>query len=372
MIWQGRRMPARDAIREAGFDPDFTLGAKDASALINGSTVSLGIAALALHDAQNLLKAADITLCLSLEAMRGERAAFDPRLHQARPHPGQAAVARNALRITEGSLRCSEEARLVVFPEENRAPGVRPPPRVQDVYSLRCAPQVHGPVREALAYVAGVIGREINSATDNPLIFEDGETLRSISGGHFHGQYIAQVMDILSIALADLGSICERRLARLIDPTLSYGLPRNLLAGKQGLNTGYATVQCSMSALVMENRTLSMPASVDSIPGKSNAEDHVSNSTWAARKAREIVANVESIVAGEMLLAAQALTLVEPIAKDHPIGKGSAAALAAVRARIAPALDGDRWYAAEMEEARRIIIEGALIDAVERAIGPLE
>ncbi len=158
-----------------------------------------------------------------------------------------------------------------------------------------------------------IIGTEINSATDNPLIFDDGEGgYVSISGGHFHGQYVAQAMDLLAIAMADLGSISERRLARLIDPTMSYGLPRNLLAGKRGLNTGFATVQCSMSALVMENRGLAMPGSVDSIPGKSNAEDHVSNSTWCGRKARTIVENAEQIVAGELLMAAQALSLVEP------------------------------------------------------------
>ena len=158
---------------------------------------------------------------------------------------------------------------------------------MQDVYSLRCTPQVHGPAVEAVEYVERIIGTEINSATDNPLIFDDGAGgYVSISGGHFHGQYVAQAMDLLAIAMADLGAISERRLARLIDPTMSYGLPRNLLAGKRGLNTGFATVQCSMSALVMENRGLATPGSVDSIPGKSNAEDHVSNSTWCGRKAR--------------------------------------------------------------------------------------
>src|SRR5918995_1540638 len=198
MIYQGRVMPARDAIRLAGFDPDFELGAKDASALINGSTTSLALGALATFDARRLLKQADIAMCLSLEAMRGELAAFDPRVHKARPHPGQARVARNLLRILEGTKRCS--------------------------------------------------------ATDNPLIFDDARGgYVSISGGHFHGQYMAQAMDFLGIAMADLGTISERRLARLVDPTMSYGLPRNLLAGKRGLNTGFATVQCSMSALVMEN-----------------------------------------------------------------------------------------------------------------------
>jgi histidine ammonia-lyase len=373
MLFEGRRMPAREALQRAGLAPDFPLEAKDASALINGSTVSLALGVLALEDATALLKHADIALGLTLECLRAETAAFDPRLHAARPHQGQAASARNVLRLLEGSRRCTEAARLTVFPEESRAAGVAPPPRVQDVYSLRCAPQVHGPVREALAYIGGIIGTEINAATDNPLIFDDGEGgYACISGGHFHGQYVAQAMDLLAIAVTDLGSISERRLFRLIDPTLSYGLPRNLLAGKKGLNTGFATVQCTLSALVMENRTLSMPGSVDSIPGKSNAEDHVSNSTWCGRKARTIVENAEQIVAGEMLMAAQALTLVADLAKDHPLGKGTQAALDAIREVIPPALDGDRWYHTEMVDALALLRSGAVVKAVEAAVGPLE
>ncbi|WP_210495768.1 HAL/PAL/TAL family ammonia-lyase [Microvirga antarctica] len=373
MVYKGRRLPAREAIAKAGFDPDFELGAKDASALINGSTASLALGALATADARRLLKQADIAMCLSLEAMRGELAAFDPRLHRARPHHGQLRIARNLLRILEGSTRCSQAARDVIFPDEVRQPGAKASPRVQDVYSLRCTPQVHGPAVEALEYVERIISTEMNSATDNPLIFDDGKGgYESISGGHFHGQYVAQAMDILAIAMTDLGSISERRLARLVDPTMSYGLPRNLLAGKRGLNTGFATVQCSMSALVMENRGLSMPGSVDSIPGKSNAEDHVSNSTWCGRKARTIVENVEQIVACELLMAAQALSLVAPIAKDYAIGKGSQAAFDAIRAVIQPALDGDRWYATEMAQALDLVRSGAVVTAVEDAVGTLE
>ncbi len=373
MFYGGRIMPAREAIALAGFDPDFELGAKDASALINGSTTSLALAALAAHDARRLLKQADIAMCLSLEAMRGELAAFDPRVHKARPHPGQARVARNLLRILDGTKRCSQAARDVVFPDEPRQPGQPASPRVQDVYSLRCTPQVHGPVVEAMEYVERIVGTEMNSATDNPLIFDDGRGgYVSISGGHFHGQYMAQAMDFLAVAMADLGTISERRLARLVDPTMSYGLPRNLLAGKRGLNTGFATVQCSMSALVMENRSLATPGSVDSIPGKSNAEDHISNSTWCGRKARTIVENVEQIVAGELLMAAQALTLVEPIARDYPLGRGSQAAMDAIRAAIPPALEGDRWYATEMRQALDLVRSGAVVEAVESAVGTLE
>ncbi|MCZ0737873.1 HAL/PAL/TAL family ammonia-lyase [Phreatobacter sp. AB_2022a] len=373
IVYKGKRMAAPAAIAKAGLAADFPMGAKDASALINGSTVSLALGVLASHDARRLLKAADVALALSLEAMRGELAAFDPRVHAARPHEGQARVARNVLRLTEGSRRCSQAARDVVFPDETRAAGQPAAPRVQDVYSLRCAPQVHGPARQAVGYVDGILSTEINSATDNPLIFDDGKGgYVSISGGHFHGQYVAQAMDVLAIAVADLASISERRLARLIDPTMSYGLPRNLLAGKRGLNTGFATVQCSLSALVMENRHLAAPGSVDSIPGKSNAEDHVSNSTWCGRKARTVVENAEQIIAGEILMATQALSLVEGLAKDHPIGKGTAAALDAVRAVIAPALDGDRWYATEMLQALELVRSGAVVAAVEQAIGGLE
>ena len=373
IVFRGKRMPAPEAIAKAGLAPEFTMGAKDASALINGSTASLALGVLAVHDARRLLKQADIALCLSLEAMRGELDAFDSRLHRARPHPGQGRVARNVLRITDGTKRCGQAARDLVFPDEPRRPGEPAPPRVQDVYSLRCAPQVHGPAVEAIEYADRIFATEINSATDNPLIFEDGQGgYLSISGGHFHGQYMAQALDFLGIAVADLGAICERRLARLIDPTMSYGLPRNLLAGKRGLNTGYATVQCSMSALVMESRGLATPGSVDSIPGKSNAEDHISNSTWCGRKARIIFENVEQIVAGELLMAAQALTLVEPLAGDHPLGKGSRAAIEAIRAVIPPALDGDRWYATEMRQALDLVRSGAVVEAVESAIGALE
>ncbi|TCR68795.1 aromatic amino acid ammonia-lyase [Bosea sp. BK604] len=372
-IYKGKRMKARDALAKAGLTPEFALGAKDASALINGSTVSLALGVLASEDAKRLVKAADVAMALSLEAMRGELAAFDPRVHAARPHPGQGLVARNILKITEGSKRCSASARETIYPDEiGRTAGKPPAPRVQDVYSLRCTPQVHGPAREALDYVSRIIATETNSATDNPLIFAEGGGYTVISGGHFHGQYVAQAMDLLALAMTDLGSICERRLARLVDPTLSYGLPRNLLAGKRGLNTGFATVQCSMSALVMENRTLSAPGSVDSIPGKSNAEDHVSNSTWCGRKARTVVENTEMIIAMEILMACQALSLIAETAKDHPLGKGTQAALDALRETIPPALDGDRWYATEMNQATELVRNGAIVAAVEAAVGTLE
>ena len=371
--YKGRVYKAPEAARRAGFEPQYPMGAKEASAIINGSTVSLAIAALAVEDARRILKHADIALAMSLEALRGELAAFDPRVHAARPHAGQARTARNLLRIAGDSKRCSEAARAVLYPDETRDPAKPIPPRVQDVYSLRCAPQVHGPVADALGYIDGILSVEMNAATDNPLMFEDGPgRYVSISGGHFHGAYVAQAMDLLAIAMTDLGSISERRLARLIDPVMSYGLPRNLLSGQRGLNTGFATVQCSMSALVMENRTLSMPGSVDSIPGKGNAEDHVSNSTWCARKARQIVENVEQIVAVEMLMAAQAFSLVSERSAAHPLGKGTRAAFDAIRAVIEPALEGDRWYHHELQAILELARSGRIAAAVEEAVGPLE
>lgn len=368
----GRRMGAAGAAAEVGLEPRIELRAKDASALINGTTASLAVAVLAAADARRLLKAADIALTMSLEAMRGELAAFEPPIHIARPHPGQARTARNVLRVAAESARCSVPARDVRFPAEVRGPGELPPPRVQDVYSLRCAPQVHGPVADALDYIERVLDVEINSATDNPLIFEDGDGYRAISGGNFHGQYIAQTMDLLAMAVADLGSISERRLARLLDPAMSHGLPRNLATGRPGLNTGFVNVQCTTSALVMENRGLSTAGSVDSIPGKGNAEDHVSNSAWCARKARTVVGNSEHVVAGELLCAAQALSLVEPLMADFPLGRGTRAALDVIRDRVPAALDGDRWFQTDMGHVLDLVRTSGVTNAVEAAVGTLE
>ena len=370
ILYDGERLPAPIAIGRAGLAPAMEMQAKDASALINGSTVSLAIAALALVDALMVAKTADLSLALSLEAMRCERDAFLPELHAARPHPGQQLVARNVMRLTAGSKRMTEAARTVRFPSET---GDTPKPqRVQDAYSLRCAPQVHGPVREALAYVQGIVEREINSATDNPLIVEVDGTRRAVSGGHFHGQYLAQAMDLLAIALADLGSICERRIARLIDPGMSDGLPRNLASGKPGLNTGYGTVQCSMSALVMESRSLAAPGSTDSVPGKGNAEDHVSNSAWCARKAQSVVRNTRMIAATEAMVAGQALSIVADLAGDHPLAPATGAMLDCIRTVVPVRDEGDVWFARDMAEIERIVADRILLAACESVIGALE
>ena len=238
------------------------------------------------------------------------------------------------------------------------------------MYSLRCTPQVYGPVFDALDYIDTIVKNEINSATDNPLIFgKDGGGFEIISGGNFHGQYLAQAMDLLAMAITDLGSICERRVARLIDPTLSWGLPRNLMSGIRGVNTGYPVVQCSLSSLVMENRTLSMPGSVDSIPSKGNSEDHISNSTWCARKAATVVQNTQYIIGVEMLLAAQALTMTEDLLPGFQLGEGTQAAYDEIRKQIPACLDGDRWFHNDIQVAHSFVTSGSVRDAVVGKIG---
>jgi histidine ammonia-lyase len=370
--YEDQRMAAKEALEVAGIRPvSFELAAKDGLALINGSTISLALAVLAAHDARQVLANAEIALALSLEAMRGELAAFDARVHASRPHLGQLRTAENVRKITAGSQRCSEAARQVALPDESRVAAQTIPARVQDAYSLRCAPQVHGPARDALDYIDGLLATEINSTTDNPLIFQTAEGYDVLSGGNFHGQYLAQAMDLLAMVTTDLGSISERRSYRMLDPTMSYGLPSNLVAKLPGLNTGYSIAHCSMAALVTENKTLCWPASVDSVPTKSNQEDHVSNSTWSARKARTVIENTQQIVATEMLIAAQAISLTEPLLGQFSLGDGTTAAYAAIRERIPAALEGDRWLHADLAAALDLVRSGAVWRAVEGVVGTL-
>ncbi|KQV84679.1 histidine ammonia-lyase [Massilia sp. Root351] len=371
VMYDGKRMSAPEAIAKSEIGPvKFDLKAKDASALINGCTASLAVAVLATDDARNLLTDACLSLGLTLEAMRAEMAAFDPRIQQARPHPGQIKTAKVVRKLLKGSTRTTHEARAVQFPDELRRTDIPYTARIQDVYSLRCTPQVYGPVFDALDYIDTIVKNEINSATDNPLIFgKDGGGFEIISGGNFHGQYLAQAMDLLAMAITDLGSICERRVARLIDPTLSWGLPRNLMSGIRGVNTGYPVVQCSLSSLVMENRTLSMPGSVDSIPSKGNSEDHISNSTWCARKAATVVQNTQYIIGVEMLLAAQALTMTEDLLPGFQLGEGTQAAYEEIRKQIPACLDGDRWFHNDIQVAHSFVTSGSVREAVVSKIG---
>jgi histidine ammonia-lyase len=336
-------LSAPEALAAAGLEPSFPYQAKDAVALLNGSTASLAVLCQAYSIAKQLIAYADLSAALSIEAIRGELDAFDKRIHIARPHPGQIKSAESLRGYLRGSQRCTEESRRKIMCGPDAGKTADLPPRVQDVYSYRCTPQVHGPVHDALQYVHQILQVEMNSATDNPLIFRVGEDYIALSGGNFHGQYLAQAADLLAIAMTDLSSICERRLARLIDPVMSLGMPSNLVAVDPGINTGYSVVSCSMAALVMENRTLSMPASVDSISAKGNAEDHVSNSTWAARKALQIVENTKQVIGVELLIANQAIGLTQASLQSPVLGSGTQRAYNWIQNKLPTSTADDRY-----------------------------
>jgi histidine ammonia-lyase len=372
-------MPARRAFELAGLEPTMDVQAKDATALINGATASLAYAVLAARDARGLLTNATIASAMSLEALRGELSCFEDRVMQARPHRGQRRVASAIRRLVAGSRRCTEPARQVrlrstpgLDPAQAGTPHVPPlAPRIQDVYSLRCVPQVHGPVLDALDYVDGILVIEMNSATDNPLVFPEDDGYAIVSGGHFHGQYIAQAMDLLALAVTDLSAICDRRSARLVDPACNFGLPANLIAERPGINTGFAVAQSMGTGLVLENMGLCSPASATSLPAKGNTEDHISNSCFASRRTRTVVENAQAVVAVELLLAAQALELAERDLGAYPVGAGTAAAWAAVRASVPAMLGDDRWIHDDIEHLKSLVEDGRLATTVQSACGLL-
>jgi histidine ammonia-lyase len=314
------------------------------------------IGALVLLDAERLLASATVAAAMATEALLGTEIAFAEAYQQARPHPGQAQVAAQLRALLAGSDLQHSHHGL--------------PHKVQDPYSIRCVPQVHGAVADALRHVRGVLTIEINSATDNPLVFPAGAGVdataaataggRVISGGNFHGAPVALAMDIVAIALADLGSISERRIAQLID-TRESGLPE-FLTESAGVNSGLMLLQYTAAALASENKALAHPASVDSIPTSANQEDHVSMGPIAARQARAVVANVERICGLELLCAAQALDFR---LRDWPApGRGVAAALARVRERVAH-LDEDRQLGADIAAAHELVRSGTLARLVE-------
>jgi histidine ammonia-lyase len=333
----GRRMSGGEALAETGIET-LHLGAKEGLALINGTQTSAAVGALAVADARRLLDATDVVCALTLDAMAGTDAAFDPAVHAARPHPGQGVSAARLLDLLIGS-----EIR-----ESHRECG-----RVQDAYSLRCSPQVHGAGRDALEHAHRVLEIELNSATDNPMVFAEG---RLISGGNFHGAPIAAVFDYLAATLTDLASISERRLARMVDTALS-DLPR-FLSPDAGLNSGFMMVQVSAAALVSECKTLAHPASVDSIPTSAGQEDHVSMSTWAARKLARVVELARQVLGMEYLAAVQALEFQRPL-KTSPALEMAAERL---RERV-PRLEDDRYMASDIEAAAEIVPTlSALVD----------
>ncbi len=282
------------------------------------------VGAIDLLEAEHLSNVADAAGAMSLEAMKGTIKAFEPEIHAIRPHPGQIQVASNLRRILLSDLGPSEISKSHADCD-----------RVQDPYSLRCMPQVHGASRDALTYVRQVLEREINSVTDNPLVFPDQEKI--LSGGNFHGQAVAIAMDLMAIGMAELGSISEQRLAKLVNPHMS-GLPA-FLTTQGGLNSGFMMVHVAAASIVSENKTLCHPASIDSIPTSADKEDHVSMGAWAARKAGRVVANVRKVLIFELLGAAQGIDLLRPHKSSDFIEKLHSM----IRKRV-PKLDEDRAF----------------------------
>ena len=368
--YEGKILPASEALAAAGLSGTFELEPKDVLALINGSTVSLAVAVLALHDAWLLARTADVLLALSLEAVRGELAAFDSRIHEARNSTNQGIVAANVRALLSGSERTTEKSRAIKLPDEIRPEGLYHA-RVQDAYSLRCAPQVHGAARDLLGFAEQLLTREMNAATDNPLIFkEDDGAYTVLSGGNFHGQPVAYAADMIAMAVAELGSISERRAYRLTDPSMSCGLPLNLVGDTLGLNTGFSLVHCTAAALASENKVLCFPSSVDSIPTKANQEDHVSMSTFAARKGRQVVENAKAILAVELLSAAQGVDVSAKALSSPSLGRGTAVAFACLRERV-PVTGEDHYQATDLEEAKNLVASGRILDVVKDAVGVL-
>ncbi len=316
------------------------LGAKEGLALNNGATFSAAIAALAVFDARQLLDTAEVSLAMSLEAMLGSSAAFDPRLHAVRGHAGQIEVAKNIRRLIAGSTLIDAAG------------------RVQDAYSLRCAPQVQGPARDTLNFVSNTIAFEINAATDNPLLFGQSE---ACSGGNFHGEPVGMAMDFLSIAIAEVGAISERRIFRLTDSKLNGNLPPMLVDNLEaaGLNSGLMMPQYTAAALALENQTLAVPDSVHSLPTSGEQEDHNANSMTAARHTRQVIENVTHIIAIEIFTAARALDLRFRQLPNLKMGSGTALAYHKVREAV-PYQPGDAWWGPEIEKVHELISHGEL------------
>jgi len=342
----GRRMPARDALRAVGEEP-IAPRAKEGLALVNGTEIIKAVGVVAWLRAENVSKAADAIAATSIEALLGSAKPFDARLADLKGHAGHANAAANVRACLAGSQVLASHADC---------------DRVQDPYSLRCVPQVHGASKDAIAHVRGVLERELNAVTDNPIVFPD--TREVISAGQFHGQPLSMPLDYLGIALATLANVSERRIEQLVNPDLSH-LPA-FLTPKPGLNSGLMIAQVAAAALASENKILAHPASVDTIPTSANQEDHVSMGVTAARKAAEIAENVETVLALEWLCAAQA----REFHKDLRAGKGVEAVCALLRTRVEP-LGRDRYLHADIEAAREMLRSGALVAAVERVVGAL-
>jgi histidine ammonia-lyase len=344
---EGERLPGAEALARVGLEP-LRLEAKEGLSLINGTQFMAAFLALGLVRARRLARTADVACAMSLEALQGSRTSFLPQIHALRPLRGQVDSAANVLRMLEGSA-INEAHRWC--------------DKVQDAYSLRCAPQVHGASRDLLDYVDYTVSVELNAATDNPLVLVDDETL--VSNGNFHGQPLAFALDALAMATSELASISERRLERLVNPNLSDGLPA-FLTTDGGLNSGFMIPQYVAASLVSENKALCHPASVDSIPTSAGQEDHVSMGNAAGLKAWQVLANSERALAVELLAGAQAVEFHAPL---EP-GVAVRAARAAVR-ELSPRLRDDRPLAADIETVARAVRDGSLVAAVEAEVGEL-
>jgi len=343
----GNRMAGAAALAAAGLEP-IVLEAKEGLSLVNGTQFMAAFGALALARARRLAKTADIACAMSVEALQGSRTSFLPQIHASRPLPGQIDSAANVLELLEDSAIIESH---------------RWCDKVQDAYSLRCAPQVHGASRDLLAYGESTVSVELNAATDNPLVLVDDELL--VSNGNFHGQPLAFALDTLAMAVSELANISERRVERLVNPSLSEGLPP-FLTIDGGLNSGFMIPQYVAAALVSENKALCHPASVDSIPTSAGQEDHVSMGNAAGLKAWQVVANAERVLAIELLAGAQAIEFFAPL---EP-GIGARAARDAVRA-LSPRVSDDRSLSGDIEAVAASIRDGSYVASVEAETGEL-
>jgi histidine ammonia-lyase len=337
VFYSGERMAASAALQRAGIAP-LTLAAKEGLALLNGTQAMAGVGGLAMARALRVVELFDLAGAMSLEALRGTPAAFDARIHEARPHAGQIAAAAHLRALLEES--------------EIRESHRHGDPRVQDAYCLRCMPQVHGAARGALAHVREVIEVEAGSATDNPLIFSEGDYGEILSGGNFHGAPLALALDYAAIALTDLMSISERRIDRLINPDINEGLPA-FLSPDAGVSSGLMIAHVAAAALLNEAKVLSHPASVDSVPTSGGKEDHVSMGMTGALKLRQVVANAEYVLAMELMAAAQGLEYRLPLKPAREVGR----AAEAVR-EVSPTLKEDRVLAGEIEALAKAVRAG--------------
>ncbi|MBW2311133.1 MAG: histidine ammonia-lyase [Deltaproteobacteria bacterium] len=346
-FYKGKRMSGLEALRDSGLEP-LELEAGEGLALVNGTQMMTAIGGLSVYDSTRLSKMTDIVAAMSLEVLMGTRTEFDPRIHQVRPHPGQIAAADNMERITRNSE--------IITSHKDCS-------RIQDAYTLRCSPQVHGASKDAVAYAKKVIETEMNSSTNNPLIFSGSEEF--LLGGNFHGQPVALAMDFLSIGLSELANISERRIERLVNPQLS-GLPA-FLVSDGGLNSGFMLAQYTAASLVSENKALCHPASVDSIPTSANKEDHVSMGSISARKCREVLKNTEHVIAIELLCGAQAMDLFTNIKP----GEGTLIAYKIIRDAV-PHLEKDRILSKDIETLAQLMRSGKILEEVEKVVGKLQ